>query len=159
MCIRDSNDTSEQALELTVPFLLEGSIERPGDLDLFKFWVKEKNRLAFELETPQTSPPYFNPHVSVLDKFGKEVFTNYFKKIAGDGDDWVKLIQAKTIYTFEEEGFYTLQVRDITPRFGEPKFSYRLLVRPQIPHVGKIEVAPNTLNLSLIHISEPTRPY
>ena len=143
----EPNDTSEQALELTVPFLLEGSIERPGDLDLFKFWVKEKNRLAFELETPQTSPPYFNPHLSVLDKFGKEVFTNYFKKIAGDGDDWVKLIQAKTIYTFEEEGFYTLQVRDITPRFGEPKFSYRLLVRPQIPHVGKIEVAPNTLNL------------
>ena len=143
----EPNDTPKQAIELTVPFLLEGSIERPGDFDLFKFWVKEKNRLAFELETPHTSPPHFNPHVSVLDKFGKELFTNYFKKIAGDGDDWVKLIQAKTIYTFEEEGFYTLQVRDITPRFGEPKFSYRLLVRPQIPHVGKIEVAPNTLNL------------
>jgi len=143
----EPNDTLKQALELNVPFLLEGSIERPGDFDLFKFRIKEKNRLAFELETPHTSPPHFNPRVAVLDKFGKEVFTNFFKKIAGDGDDWVKLIQAKTIYTFEEEGFYTLQVRDITPRFGEPKFSYRLLVRPQIPHVGEIKVTPNTVNL------------
>ena len=143
----EPNDIPKQAIELTVPFLLEGTIQRPGDSDLFKFWVEEKNGLAFELETPHTSPPHFNPRLVVLDKFGKEMFTNYFKKIAGDGDDWVKLIQAKTIYTFEQAGFYMLQVRDITPRFGQPNFSYRLLVRPQIPHVGEIQVTPNTVNL------------
>ena len=73
---------------------------------------------------------------------------NYYRKIAGDGDDWVKLIQAKTLYTFEQGGEYRLQIRDITPRYGNPRFRYRVMIRPQVPHVGEIEVAPEVVHLS-----------
>ena len=143
----EPNDQPEQATEILLPQLLESAIQSPGDIDWFRFKVEPKARLAFELETPQAAPPQFNPRLAVLDATGEELLTNYFRKIAGDGDDWVRIIQPKTIYTFERGGIYRLQLRDITPRFGEPEFHYRLLVRPQIPHVGRIEMTPEVVNL------------
>ena len=143
----EPNDLPEQAAPILPPQLLEGAIQRPGDVDWFRFEVKSGTSLALELETPEAAPPRFNPRVAVLDADGREVLTNYFRKIAGDGDDWVRLIQAKTLYTFDRAGPYKLQVRDITPRSGEPAFRYRLLLRPQVPHVGRIEATPEVVNL------------
>lgn len=143
----EPNDLPEQAAPILPPQLLEGAIQSPGDVDWFRFEVKSGTSLALELETPEAAPPRFNPRVAVLDGDGREVLTNYFRKIAGDGDDWVRLIQAKTLYTFDRAGLYKLQVRDITPRSGEPAFRYRLLLRPQVPHVGRIEATPEVVNL------------
>ena len=145
----EPNDSVTQATKITLPALIEGTIGRPGDLDTFKFAVESGMGLAFELETPDSHPPYFNPHLAVVDGDGRELFTNVFRKVGGDGDDWQKLIQAKTIYTFEAGGMYTLQIRDVTSRLGKPSFKYRILVRPQIPHVGRIEVKEDHLNLLL----------
>ncbi len=143
----EPNDLPEQAASILPPQLLEGAIQRPGDVDWFRFEVAAGTSLALELETPEAAPPRFNPRVAVLDADGQEVLTNYFRKIAGDGDDWVRIIQAKTLYTFDRAGLYRLQVRDITPRSGEPAFRYRLLLRPQVPHVGRIEATPEVVNL------------
>ena len=143
----EPNDLPEQAAPILPPQLLEGAIQSAGDVDWFRFEVEAGTSLALELETPEAAPPRFNPRVAVLDADGREVLTNYFRKIAGDGDDWVRLIQAKTLYTFDRTGLYRLQVRDITPRSGEPAFRYRLLVRPQVPHVGRIEATPEVVNL------------
>ena len=143
----EPNDLPEQAAPIRPPQLLEGAIQSAGDVDWFRFEVKSGTALALELETPEAAPPRFNPRVAVLDADGQEVLTNYFRKIAGDGDDWVRMIQAKTLYTFDRAGLYRLQVRDITPRSGEPAFRYRLLVRPQVPHVGRIEATPEVVNL------------
>ena len=143
----EPNDLPEQAAPILPPQLLEGAIQRPGDVDWFRLEVAAGTSLALELETPEAAPPRFNPRVAVLDADGQEVLTNYFRKIAGDGDDWVRIIQAKTLYSFDRAGLYRLQVRDITPRSGEPAFRYRLLVRPQVPHVGRIEATPEVVNL------------
>ncbi|MCY3759221.1 MAG: hypothetical protein OXG96_16005 [Acidobacteria bacterium] len=143
----EPNDLPEQAAPILPPQLLEGAIQSPGDVDWFRFEVEAGTSLALELETPVAAPPRFNPRVAVLDADGREVLTNYFRKIAGDGDDWVRLIQAKTLYAFDRAGLYKLQVRDITPRSGEPAFRYRLLLRPQVPHVGRIEATPEVVNL------------
>ena len=143
----EPNDFPEQAAPIHPPQLLEGAIQSPGDVDWFLFDVEAGTSLALELETPEAAPPRFNPRVAVLDADGQELLTNYFRKIAGDGDDWVRLIQAKTLYTFDRAGLYKLQLRDITPRSGDPTFRYRLLLRPQVPHVGRIEATPEVVNL------------
>ena len=144
---QEPNETADQALEAPLPVLLEGAIERPADVDTFKLRIPAKAKLAFEIEGPEAVTPTFNPHVSVIDSNGEEMLNNYFRKIAGDGDDWVRMIRSKVLYTFEREGDYTLQIRDLTARYGEPAFKYRVLVRPQIPHVGKIEVREDVANL------------
>ena len=55
---------------------------------------------------------------------------------------YLKAAQPKATHSFERAGEYILQVRDITSRYGNPNYRYRILVRPQIPHVGEISVIP-----------------
>ena len=54
----------------------------PGDVDTFKFQVGTGDRLAFEIETPETGKPRFNPRMSVFDSDGREFLTNVYKKIS-----------------------------------------------------------------------------
>jgi hypothetical protein len=132
------NDTPGEGLECPVPRLLEGVIERPGDVDFFKLRIAAGEKLVFEIETPALHPPQFTPRLAVLNKAGHEVANNIYRKIAGDGDDWIKSLEPKTMVTFEEAGEYYLQIRELTDRFGDERFRYRVLVRPSIPHFGEV---------------------
>ena len=142
---REPNDTASQALEVTVPALIEGTIERPGDVDSFKFKVKSGQQLAFEIETPDAKPLDFIPRLGILDANGEENLTNYFRRIKGQY--WFRTLEPKTIYTFEQGGDCTLQIRNITARDGNSHFNYRVLIRSQIPHVGRIEAKEDRINL------------
>jgi hypothetical protein len=55
---------------------------------------------------------------------------------------YLKGAQPKATHSFERAGEYVLQVRDITSRYGNPNYRYKILVRSQIPHVGEISVLP-----------------
>ena len=142
---REPNDTASQALEITLPTLIEGIVERPGDVDSFRFKVKAGQQLAFEIETPDQKPFEFIPRLAILDANGDETLTNHFRRIKGQY--WFRSLEPKTIYTFEQGGDYTLQIRNITSRHGKAHFAYRVLIRSQIPHVGKIEVKEDHVNL------------
>lgn len=139
---REPNSDYLQAQEIPIPALLEGSIDRLSDTDTYKFKVSRGQRLAFEIETPESSTPRFNPLLTVLDAKEVEVLSNLqrapeFTKIT---TPFLKSLSAKVISTFEQEGEYYLKIQDITSRNGDPSFGYRVLVRPQIPHVGKIDL-------------------
>ena len=137
----EPNDQPSQALPITVPTLIEGTIQQPGDVDRFIFNASPGQRLAFEIETPEAAPPQFNPWLKVLDTKGQELFANIYKEYGGDGDDVNKTLERKTLYTFAQGGEYILQIRDLTYRQGGPDFAYRILIRPQIPHIGRTEVS------------------
>lgn len=136
----EPNDWASRAAQLSLPMTLEGAIQHPGDVDIFRFKAGAGQALAFEIETPETVPPFFNPHLVVVDGRGTELVSNIYREVAGVGDDWIKSIKAKTVYTFEEAGEYFLQIRDLTTRRAAPHFRYRVLVRPQVPHLGEIAV-------------------
>ena len=145
---REPNDERGQARELPVPGLAEGTIDRPGDADFFEFEAKPDQALAFEIETPEARPVRFNPRLEILDAAGREAFTNLYKKIKQkDSVTYVKALSPKTVHTFRSGGRYYLRVSDVTPRYGGPDYRYRVLVRPQIPHVGELEVDADRLNL------------
>ena len=144
----EPNDTRAEALQLTLPATIEGTIEHPGDVDYFRFRVQREQGLAFEVETPDSAPPYFNPRLGIFEHDGEEeLFANIYKFVEGDGDDWIKRLEPKTIYTFQREGEYVLQLRDITSRRGDSSFKYRILIRPQVPHMGKLVVMEDRINL------------
>src|SRR5581483_9510597 len=138
---QEPNDRSAQAQDISVPAILEGAIDRPGDLDLFEIKVQAGERLAFEIETPAAHPPRFNPWLKIRDSEGREVVSNIYKEYGGDGIEINKTLERKTIYTFERGGKYVLEIRDLTARQGMQDFTYRVLIRPQIPHIGRIEVS------------------
>ena len=138
---QEPNETRGQALQVSIPTIIEGAIERPGEIDTFRFKLAGEQALAFEIETPDVVPQRFSPRLAVLDAEGREVLTNIYKWIPSQGNNYYKAVRSKTIYTFSNRGDYYLQIRDLTFRNGDPGFRYRLLIRPQIPHVGEIEIA------------------
>ena len=137
---QEPNDRADQAIEIRPSTLVEGTIDRAGDSDNFRFRVAEAGQeLVFEIETPRVAPPRFNPLMVVMDQEGREVLTNVYLRV-GRNPHYRKTVQPKTIHVFEKPGEYRVKIRDITYRSGGPDFQYRLLIRPRIPHLGEIEV-------------------
>ncbi len=141
----EPNDKMDGAVPISVPTVIEGAIDRPGDIDVFRFKVERGQKLAFEIETPDLKPPQFNPRISVVDSQDRELFTNIYRKISlynnnSDRLVYFKRVRPKVMYAFNFEGEYFLQVRDVTTRYGNSSYAYRLLVRPQIPHVGDVSL-------------------
>jgi hypothetical protein len=131
---------------IQLPALVVGTVEHPGDIDRVRFSVKEGDRLAFEVETPGKTVPLMNPFLRVVDSDGVEALTNIHSWINANGVV-AKQIQPKTQYAFPRDGDFTLEIRDITANYGDGEMRYRVLVRPQVPHVGEVHVAQDRLNL------------
>ncbi len=148
--IRDHepNDSAEAAQELTLPGFAEGRIDFPGDVDRFRFRVAAGQALAVEVETPRLAPPHFSPWLKVLDAQGEVVAHNIYREYGGNGIDTNKTIERKTLHSFEEEGDYWLLVRDLTDHAWGDEFQYRVLIRPQVPHVGRMEVSLGVYSVS-----------
>jgi hypothetical protein len=137
----EPNRALNQAREISLPALIEGTIDRPGGVDHFRFRVNDGTRLAFEIETPAKPAPFFAPRLAVFDQRGQEVLNNIYAFVQGSGEFIEKVVEPKVISNFEQGGEYLLEVRDLTFRSGGPDFRYRVLIRPQIPHVSRIDVA------------------
>jgi hypothetical protein len=137
--------SATRAESISVPAIMEGTIEHPGEVDSFKFKVGPGQKLAFEVETSGARPPYFNPRLGVVDSQDHELFSNVERRLSmfnnnADPQVYLKAVQPKAIYSFERGGEYTLQIRDVTSRYAGSNYHYRILVRPEIPHVGEILV-------------------
>jgi len=151
---QEPNDSATQANKISLPALIEGTIERPGDVDSFRFRVEAGQKLAFEIETPHTPPPHFNPRICVIDSEGREVLSNVHKRISlfnnnAEQEIYLKAVEPKAIHTFETTGEYFLQIRDITSRYGNSAYAYRVLVRAQIPHAGEVS-SPDIDRINLV---------
>jgi hypothetical protein len=134
---------SELPPEISIPALIEGSIDRPGGENRYRFRVEAGQSLAFEIETPKTTTPHFNPRISVAASKGRQLFSNVHHRISlfnnnAEQEAYLKNIEPKAVYTFADAGEYVLTVRDMTARYGTDTYAYRVVVRPQVPHVGEI---------------------
>ena len=145
----EPNDSTAQALGVEVPVVIEGTISPPGDIDYFKFNIRPGQKLAFEVETPESRPLQFNPRLGLShsEEPKVEVLSNLYKEIGGGGNAWTKSFEPKVISVFEKGGEYFLQVREFTSRHGSPECVYRLLIRTQLPHVGETWIKEDHLNL------------
>ena len=144
---QENGEREGNTLSVSVPGIAEGTIDRPGDVDRYAFRAERGQQVAFEVETPQVGPPQFNPRFGILDEEGRELFSNVYKRLGRQLTFYLKTVEPKTLYTFERSGDYSLVVSDLTRRFGNAGFRYRLLLRPQIPHVGEVRTDTDRLNL------------
>ena len=133
---------------MKVPGIVEGVISQPGEVHRIAFHVKGAQDLVLEIETPDATMPLFNPVVRVLDSAGNEVATNVYTQLNNCGGYMMKMIEPKAIVGFHADGDYILQIHDITTDNADPSFAYRVLIRPQIPHIGKVEVEEERMNLT-----------
>ncbi len=144
----DSPDSREGIPLVELPAIVEGAIDRPGKTDHFRFRAEAGRVLVFEVETPRQGVPRFHPWVRILDRQQEVVFSSIFNRVEGNNVMLQRYFEPKMVYRFEQEGEYTLEIRDLTSRYGEPDFAYRVMIRPQIPHIGELELDVERVNLS-----------
>ena len=139
---QEPNGEPAEGPAVQIPGIAEGVIQKAGDVDVFKFQVASGQKLAFEVETPGATRPEFNPVLEVFDSAGVEQFASLQRST----NERLQLlaIGAKVIGTFEKSGEYYLHVKDVTLRKGQPDFVYRVLIRPQIPHIGDTVIETRT---------------
>ena len=111
LLLRESepNDLEEKALSVSVPAVIQGAIDRPGDIDIYQFQVEAGQKLAFEIETPEAGPPHFNPRIGVVDSRDHELFTNVHQRISlynnnAKEQHYFKSLEPKVIYSFDGGG-------------------------------------------------------
>src|SRR5262249_48760810 len=109
--------------------------------------IDKPQDIALEIETPEATMPRFNPVVRLMQADGHEVVTNVYTKRNNNGLYMMKMIQAKATVTLRSTGEDLLEIRDITTDCWSPDFAYRVLVRSQIPHVGKVDIVEERVNI------------
>ena len=134
--------------KFVLPATLEGTIALAGEAHRAKFQVDGPTDIAIELETPDLAPPLFNPVVRVIDANGQEVVTNFFAGRGACTGALNKGLTAKTIYPLRNPGEYTVEIRELTADLAEAGFRYRVQIRPQVPHVGKVTIDEDHINLA-----------
>jgi len=141
--VREGNPNDLPKL-FALPAILEGTIGQPGDIDQFRFKAKAGQKLVFEVQTPRASPPQFNLRLDVLDAKKNVVLSNLHVHTGMLGTVDAKMIRLapEMVGKLDAEGEYTLRIRDLTSIHGSPDHVYRVLVRPQIPHIGDIRIQP-----------------
>jgi len=131
-------ETYAPGATLKLPAVVEGVLAQPGDTQRARFQVDKATDLAIELETPDAAPPEFNPVVRLVNEQNEEVATSLF---AGRGlctGALNKGAMSKVVVPLRDTGLYTIEVRDLTSDLAAPRFRYRVVVRPQLPHLGNI---------------------
>ncbi|MBS1832000.1 MAG: hypothetical protein JST65_04770 [Acidobacteria bacterium] len=129
------------------PGLVEGRITNPAEAHVIDIRIDKAQELAVEIETPEATMPRFNPVVRLMEPNGHELVTNVYTKLNNNGLYMMKMIQAKTAFSLTAPGVYRMQIRNITTDQGGADFRYRILVRPQVPHIGKMVTSVEHVNL------------
>ncbi len=146
ICLSGQDLAGSEPPEITLPTLLTGVLQRPGEFHRVRFSAAIGDRIALEVETPDKTVPLFNPYLKLVDADGVEVVTNVHSFL-NSNTEIQKQIYPKTTHAFPRAGDFTLEIRDITATLGDERMNYRVLVRPQVPHMGKIHIEDEVLNL------------
>jgi hypothetical protein len=138
----------ENAPTFKLPGTLEGALVEAGQTHRARFELDGPKDIAIEIQTPEATPPFFNPIVRLLNGSGEEVATNVFAGKGACTGALNKSLQSKTIVPLREAGIYTVEVRDATADHAGESFRYRVQVRPQVPHIGQVRIETDHLNIA-----------
>ena len=112
------NNKREQALPVTLPCVVNGSMVGNGERNHFKFTAKKGQRFVFNLKAfryNEQTQDYFNPDLRLYDNSGKQIAENHGYYDLDPLIDW----------TCDADGEYVLETRDLLGR-GNPGDVYRL---------------------------------
>jgi hypothetical protein len=139
----EPNDRPENAQRLTLPVIVNGRIDRPGDVDVFRFEGKAGSEIVAEVIARRLGSP-LDSVLKLTDATGQQLALNddYDDKGAG-----LLTHQADSRISFKlpTDGIYFLTLAD-TQHQGGAEFGYRLHVGPPRPDF-ELRVTPSGINV------------
>jgi hypothetical protein len=134
----EPNDDPAQVKPVRVPAVLNGRIQKPGDIDYWA-WVARKGAVyELELRAARLGSP-LDGVLTVLDSSGKEL-----ARADSPGPQ-----QPDPVLRFQAtaDGTYLVRVQDRFRSRGGPAFAYRLRVDHQAPPDFRLHLQPDALTL------------
>src|SRR5207247_6648668 len=126
---QEPNDDWQHAMPVTPPVTINARLDRPGDVDNYRFKVAKGQRLVLEVWADRAESP-MDSFLRLLDAEGHVVQEN------DDGirerDVEVRSRDSRLDRTFDSAGSSIAQVRDLDDRGGD-SFVYRLSIAPPRP--------------------------
>jgi hypothetical protein len=130
----EPNNDPGQAQAATLPAMLNGRIDKPGDVDFWSFPAKKGEALALEMRARQFGSP-LQAVLTVTDSAGKELV-----KAEATGTQ----LDPTLHFTPPADGTYLVRIADKVPSRGGPEFAYRLRVAAQ-PRGFRLQLAADVL--------------
>lgn len=125
---KEPNDAFAQASPAALPLAFNGIIEKPGDVDYFKFSAKKGQ--VFEIECfARRVRSGLDPVMNLYQVTGKAPKLSY-KSLTGNDDS--RGPDSYFRYRFPADGEYVLRITDHLSR-GKPNFVYRIEFQPVKP--------------------------
>ena len=141
---REPNDGLHEGQRVTLPLVLNGRIDGPGDTDGILFTVDQYDEVAFEVDARGLGSHITDPNLTLARPDGElidrgddrckdcgQYFNAVRKKEKLDSKFW-HYFQTGNPNDADAAGDYVLQLRDNSKR-GGPDHTYRLKVRTKVP--------------------------
>ncbi len=120
----EPNDVAAQAVVLTIPTTVNGRLQTPGDVDVFAFDAKQKEKIALELQSAELDFPT-DGVLAIFDDKGKQLVELDDSKTSRD---------PSLRFTAPADGRYFVSLRDRSGG-GGVEYVYRLqlsALRPEL---------------------------
>ncbi len=138
-----ANDDLVHAQKLTLPVVVNGRIEKPGDSDFFSFAGHAGDEIVAEVFARRLNSP-LDSILHLLDAQGKQIALNDDNEDKGAGLT-THHADSRIALKLPADGVYYIQLSD-TQHQGGPEFSYRLHVGAPRPDF-ELRIAPSSINV------------
>lgn len=140
---KEPNNAAESAQPVVLPIVINGRIDQPGDMDVFRFEGKVGDSIVAEVYGRRLDSP-IDSMLTITDAAGKQLAFNDDHEDKGSGlnthhaDSYLAL-------TLPVTGSYFVHIGD-TQHEGSPATSYRLRISAPRPDF-ELRVTPSSLNI------------
>jgi Bacterial pre-peptidase C-terminal domain len=139
----EPNDDVAHAQKLSLPIIVNGRIDKPGDRDVFSFEGRAGDEIVAEVFARRLNSP-LDSILQLTDAQGKQIAAN------DDNEDKASGLtthhaDSRVNLKLPADGIYCIQIGD-TQHQGGSEFSYRLHVGPPRPDF-ELRVTPSSLNV------------
>ena len=139
---KEPNNDPKEAQKATLPVIVNGRINAPGDVDVFTFTCKAGEKVIAEVVARRLNSP-LDAFLKITDETGLQVAFNDDMEDKGSGL-LTHQADAYLSFTAVASGRYYLSLGD-AQRKGGPDYTYRLRISPPQPDFA-LRLVPSSLN-------------
>ena len=139
---QEPNDSTQTAQAVTLPVIVNGRIDRPGDWDVFRFEGRAGQQIIAEVNARRLESP-LDSVLELIDAAGKRLAFNDDHEDKADG---LHTHHADSLihFTLPADGTYYVRLGDAQHQ-GGPEYAYRLRLSAPRPDF-ELRVAPSCIN-------------
>ena len=140
---REPNDDPARAQSVTLPIIVNGRIDEPGDRDVFAIAGRTGEEIVAEVSARRLGSP-LDSWLKLTDSAGKKLALNDDHEDKGLGLN-THHADSRLTATLPADGTYYLSLDDAQQK-GGPEYGYRLRISPPRPDF-ELRIVPSAINI------------